>query len=230
MPTYFITAIDTDAGKTVATGLLARHILRKGQTATTMKIVQTGCDGDIASDLEIHRDLMNERLTIHDHNNITNPYLFKHPASPHLSANMEGRKIETDLIKQNIASIEPKYDYLFVEGAGGLLVPLNEDTSIADFIQAENFKTILVSSSKLGSINHTLLTLEVMKSRGIDCVGLIYNHFPAHDMDIVKDSAEVIKKHLKHYFPYAGFVELPIINQVCSVDFGFDEILIENSY
>lgn len=225
MPTYFITAIDTDAGKTVVTGLLARHILRKGRDATTMKIVQTGCEGKVASDIEVHRDLMNKKLRSEDIDGLTNPYVFKHPASPHLSAALEGKTIKPEVILGNIAKLEQKYEYLFIEGAGGLMVPLQKDYILVDFIEEHKLKTILVSSSRLGSINHTLLTLDSMKSRGIECLGIVYNHFPSEDKLIVNSSAEIIEQQLKKYYPNAGFVQLPVLNNVCSIDFDFDKLL-----
>lgn len=224
MPRLFITAIDTDAGKSVITGLIARHIKQAGKSVITVKLAQTGCSG-IADDIELHRDIMGTEILEEDRNGTTCPYVFKHPASPHLSAGMEGRTIDTDLILQNIASLEEKYDYVLIEGAGGLQVPITEDYTILDFITDNNFPTVLVSCPKLGSINHTLLSLECMANRKIELKGLVYNQYPNSDKAITQDSENIIKKYCTKYYPQAHFTSIPVLNSICSVGFDFDGLM-----
>jgi len=212
MSTYFITAIDTDAGKTIVTGLLGKYLKYKKADVITMKLSQTGCE-EVAEDIEKHRELMGESLRAEDRSGATCPYLFKFPASPHLAAEMEGRVIDPKRLIQSIRSIESKYQDVLVEGVGGLMVPINHDVLVADFVQEHNFPVILVTSGRLGSINHTLLTLEVLKNRGITVYGMIYNHYPVTAPEITADSGLVLKKHLKNYFPDALWGEVPFVDE-----------------
>jgi len=210
MSTYFITAIDTDAGKTIVTGLLGKYLKDKRADVITMKLSQTGCD-TVSEDILKHRELMGEALRAEDKSGETCPYLFQFPASPHLAAEMEGRVIDPERLIQAIRSIERKHQQVLVEGVGGLMVPINHDVLVADFIQQHQFPVILVTSGRLGSINHTLLTLEVLKSRGVSVYGVIYNHYPVTAPEITADSGLVLKKHLKIYFPDALWGEVPFV-------------------
>lgn len=224
MPTFFISAIDTDAGKTLATGLLARHLLHAGRKVITCKLAQTGCT-DIASDIVEHRSIMGTRVSEDDRAGKTCPYIFAHPASPHLSAAMEDREIQPEVLSQTITALEQEYDYVLVEGAGGLQVPLKEDYTILDFLQERPMTVILVCNSKLGSINHSLLSLECLKNRNIPFSGIIYNQFPNRDKAITKESARIIQKYGQRYFPASAYCEIPVLNAICSISFPFDQIL-----
>ncbi len=224
MPTFFITAIDTDAGKTLATGLLARHLMHAGKKVITCKLAQTGCT-EIASDILEHRSLMGIKVLPEDQAGKTCPYVFTHPASPHLSAAMEAREIDPEHIIACIQELEQQYDYVLVEGAGGLQVPLREDFTIVDLLVRKPMPVILVCSSKLGSINHSLLSLECLKNRGIPFSGILYNYFPNPDKQIAAESARIIKLYGQKYFPDSSYAEIPILNDICSIEFPFDTLL-----
>ncbi len=211
MSTYFITAIDTDAGKSIITGLLAKTLMQKGTNVITMKMAQTGCF-EFSEDIETHRKIMGIPMLPIDKNGETCPYLFKFPASPHLSAAMQCERIDEDRIIQTVKEIEMQYDMVLLEGVGGLMVPLSEDYMVVDFIQQNDFPVILVTSGKLGSINHTLLSLEVMQKRGIEVYGVVYNHYPVTEPEITEDSAKTIKSYLKKYYPKALWSEIPYID------------------
>lgn len=212
MSTYFITAIDTDAGKTIITGLLARYLKDHGRNVITMKLSQTGCE-EVSEDILVHRRLMEMDLLEDDKIGLTCPYLFQFPASPHLAAEMEGIKIAEDKLDGAISAIQKKYETVLLEGVGGLMVPVNSELLVADFIQRHNFPVILVTSGRLGSINHTLLTLEVLKNRNMSLYGLVYNHYPVTEPEITADSAKVLKQYLGQYFPEALWAEVPVINE-----------------
>ncbi len=202
-----ITGIDTDIGKSIATGMIARFLRQKGINLITQKMVQTGCI-DFPEDLLIHRSLMGVDLFREDKEHLTCPYLFKHPASPHLAAEMEGRQIDPGVIRRQTLSLKKKFDLVLVEGAGGLQVPLNREMSILDYIETYKIPVVLVSSSKLGSINHTLLSLDALKQRNIDLKGVVYNRYPVSDTHIADDSVSVIADYLKQIEFTAKIVEL----------------------
>ena len=122
----FITGIDTGVGKTIASGLLAKQIMKQGKSVITFKLVQTGCAG-ISEDIIKHREIMEMPLTAEDISSLTCPYVFTHPCSPHLAADIEEKNIDESLLVKTIAELEKKYDFIIIEGAGGLFVPLNKN-------------------------------------------------------------------------------------------------------
>jgi dethiobiotin synthetase len=154
----FITGIGTDVGKTITSAIITQSL-----EADYWKPVQAG-DLNNSDSHKIQRYISNDKTVIHP-----NSYKLNTPASPHLAAEIDG--ITIDLTK----IIEPKTDnHLVIEGAGGILVPLNNTDSIIDLIQPD-YKVILVSRHYLGSINHTLLTFEILKSRKIEVAGIVFS-------------------------------------------------------
>jgi dethiobiotin synthetase len=211
MPTYFITAIDTDAGKTFATGLLAKAFMNKGLSVITMKIAQTGCVG-LSDDIVQHRKLMGIDLMSFDHEGITCPYVFPTPASPHLAAEIKGVVIDTSVIISNIRILEKQFDVVLIEGVGGLMVPLNHSEMVIDFVLQHQLSIIIITSPKLGSLNHTFLTLEVCQSHSIKLHGIIYNHFPLVDERITNDSRLMIQTYSRQLYPDVKWGELPVVH------------------
>ena len=191
----FVAGIDTAIGKTVATGLLARAMLAGGRRVITQKIVQTG-SGFPAEDIVKHREMMGITLTDEDRSGLTCPYVFQYPASPHLAARMEGQVIDCGRITAGTAALAGIYDDVVIEGAGGLHVPLNESTTVLEYLAVRKYPVLLVSSSRLGSINHTLMSLELLASRGITLLGLVYNRYREADPEIGEDSKLVFGRHL----------------------------------
>lgn len=196
--TYCVSGIDTDIGKTVATGILARSFLEHKIPTITQKLVQTGCEG-MAEDIEAHREIMGIELLDVDISGLTCPFVFKVPCSPHLAARIENRLIDCDTIRAATAELQEQFDVILLEGAGGLSVPILEDFTFMDYLEEENMPLILVTSSRLGSINHTLNSLELASRRGIDVVGVIYNLFGDSDSRIVADSRQIFEKYLEKF-------------------------------
>ncbi len=222
MSTYIISAIDTDAGKTVVTGLLAKWLKAKGEKVITMKMAQTGCN-KYSEDIEVHRKIMGSSMLDLDKAGGTCPYVFKYAASPHLAASMERKIINEEVISKAISKVEMLYDNVLVEGVGGLMVPINDDMMVIDFIRKHNYPVVLVTSGKLGSINHTLLSFEAMYNRDIKLYGVIYNHYPDAEKAISDDSSEIIKMHMKSYFPTALWAELPCEKNLEELKFDLDK-------
>jgi dethiobiotin synthetase len=154
----FITGISTDVGKTIASAIITEAL-----EADYWKPIQAG-DLDNSDSHFIKSKITNQKSII-----FPNAYQFNTPASPHLAAELDG--ITIDL--KNI--IEPKTtNHLVIEGAGGVFVPLNNTDLVIDLIQPD-YKVIIVSRHYLGSINHTLLTIEALKNRKINIAGIIFN-------------------------------------------------------
>jgi len=210
-PIYFITGIDTDAGKTIVTGAIARYLKEKGVKVITQKLSQTGCVG-LSEDILSHRALMKSDILSEDYEGLTCPYVFEFPSSPHLASQREGVTIDPFLLNAATAELQNRFECVLVEGVGGLMVPLSDELNLVDYLKACNYPIILVTSGKLGSINHTLLTLDVCANRGLNVVGLVFNHFSSTNETITADTLSLFRKKLNDYFPDAKMVEMPIIN------------------
>ena len=154
---YFITGIGTDVGKTIVSAILTEAL-----SADYWKPIQAG---DLTnSDTDKVRDLVTNKKTVFHKNS----YALKTPMSPHAAAEIDG--ITIDLKKINTPSTK---NNLIIEGAGGILVPINKKNTIFDLIKNE-YKVIVVSRHYLGSINHTLSTISLLKAKGFD-VSIIFN-------------------------------------------------------
>ena len=210
--TIAIGGIDTDAGKSVVTGLLARHLLDLGRAVTTLKLVQTGCSG-VSEDILMHRRLMGQALTDFDREGVTCPYVFPFPASPLLAARMAGAEIDTAVLDRSLETLRQRHEWLLVEAAGGLLVPLREDLLLLDYLAAKRLPMILVTSPRLGSINHTRLSLEALRARAVPLVGLVYNLHGDHPREIVQDTLHECRKALADYDFAPNLVILPDLKE-----------------
>ena len=154
----FITGIGTDVGKTIAAAIITQAL-----EADYWKPIQAG-DLQNSDSHKIERYISNDTMVIHE-----NSYKLHTPASPHLAAALDGITIDLKKIT------EPKTkNHLVIEGAGGVLVPLNDTDCIIDLIK-KDYKVIVVSRHYLGSINHTLLTIEALKNRNIQVAGIIFS-------------------------------------------------------
>jgi len=221
MSTYFITGIDTDAGKTFATGLMAKYLLDKKVNVMTQKFAQTGCVG-ISEDILAHRDIMGVEPYDVDKDGTTCPYVFTYPASPHLAAKIDGQEIDMNVINASTKKLQNQFETLLIEGVGGIHVPITLEYSLLDYLEEKKHPLILITSSKLGSINHTLMTLELAANRKLPIKGLIYNHYPNNSDVILKDSIEVFRTYLNKYGYNCPIVEIPEfkIGESPSVDFS----------
>jgi len=208
---YFISGIDTGIGKTFATGYLARKWVEEGQSVMTQKLIQTG-NIDISEDIEQHRKIMGRGWFAEDESKLTMPEIFTYPASPHLATKIDGREIDFNKIENATQQLTEKYDLVLLEGSGGLMVPLTTELLTIDYIVEKKFPVILVSSGRLGSINHTILSLEALKNRGLELYALAYNlKDESQDELISKDTAEFLKTYLNKHFPKSLWIDIPVI-------------------
>lgn len=210
-PVYFISGIDTGIGKTYTTGYLAKLWNEQGQKTITQKLIQTG-NTDISEDIEQHREIMGMGWFPEDQSKLTMPEIFTYPASPHLATQIDGREIDFQKIADATQQLAEKYEVVLLEGAGGLMVPLTTDLLTIDYIAEKKFSVILVSSGRLGSINHTLLSLEALKIRGLELYALAYNlNDELQDALISQDTAAYLKAYLAQHFPKALWIDIPVL-------------------
>lgn len=158
MEKYFITGIGTEIGKTIVSAIVTEAL-----QADYWKPIQAG-DLDHSDTHKVKALISNSKTVFHP-----NSFALKTPMSPHGAAEIDGVKISSDKIQPPQTTND-----LVIEGAGGLLVPISDTETIADLIQPGD-KVIVVSRHYLGSINHTLLTIEALKRRNLNCIGIIFN-------------------------------------------------------
>lgn len=206
MTTYFITGIDTDIGKTYATAFLLKHF---GGNIISQKLVQTG-NQDISEDIITHRTLTNTPLTRFDKDGTTCPYVFAVPASPHLASRLENAVIDPNVITQATQKLQHHYQTVLLEGAGGAFVPLTETLLTLDYVANQGYPVILVTCGRLGSINHTLLSLHAIKSANLPLYGVVFNHYFDDDsLTLSGETQRWLKNYLGKHFPDALWFDMP---------------------
>ena len=214
---YFVSGIDTNAGKTVAVGLMARYLMNQGVRVITAKLVQTGNDG-FSEDLLKHRTMMGVDAFEEDKEGLTAPQIFTFPASPHLAAKLENRVVDVDAIRSAMRLLATRYDVVLVEGAGGVAVPLTEELLAIDLVAQEKWPMILVTSGKLGSLNHTILSLEAASNRHVPVAGIVYNYCASAHPIIDSDTALMIRRRVDR------LVRIPEVNFAALPDIDFSQI------
>ena len=209
-PVYFISGIDTGIGKTIATGLMARSLAARDVDAITVKLVQTGNDG-FSEDIAAHRAICDHARFPEDDAGLTAPQIFKFPSSPLLAAQLEGKAVDLKAIAEAVRACAARRQVVLVESAGGLHVPLTDDTLTIEFAAAQHWPLILVTCGRLGAINHTLLSLEAAKTHGLAVAGIVHNSYPATDPRLDADAIAATRRYLKKWgFPPA-VARLPVL-------------------
>ncbi|WP_456401072.1 dethiobiotin synthase [Persephonella sp.] len=170
--TVFITATDTGVGKTIISAALASILRSQGKNVGYFKPVETGCD-PLCPDA-----LLLSKITGQHYDEVV-MYRFKEAVAPFVAEREEGTLIKIDLIKEKIKHLQEMYEYLIIEGAGGVAVPItyhNEKIyTYLDLISEMGLDSIVVARASLGTINHTYLTVEAMKKSNINVKGIILN-------------------------------------------------------
>jgi len=189
---FFITGTDTGVGKTFITAGITAVLKEKGLNVGIMKPVETGCpvkDGK----LEPQDAIFLKKISgVDDDIDLINPYRFKAPLAPAVASRVEGKIVELNKIEECYKKLASRYSMMFVEGAGGLLAPINESETLADLVKLLNLPIIIVAASRLGAINHTLLTVRYAQAIGIEVKGIILNYpFLAIDETLSTNQAEI---------------------------------------
>ena len=208
---YFVSGTDTGVGKSYATGYLAKVWNASGMRTITQKLVQTG-NTEVSEDIEVHRKIMGCGMLPEDMQKLTMPEIFSYPCSPHLASEIDGREIDFSKIEASVGELSAKYDAVLLEGAGGLMVPLTRGLLTLDYAAGQGWPLILVTSGKLGSINHTLLSLEAARSHGLDVFMVMFNKYPQEeDRTVSEDTEQFLRDIVARDFPGAEYMEVPVI-------------------
>jgi dethiobiotin synthetase len=201
----FVTATDTEVGKTFISGLLIRACHRHGIKAGYFKPVATGCRRLEGGSLQSEDLLFIERITNHklDHD-LHCPLRYHKPLAPLAASQLEKGSIDLQLIRQTFQRLKATYSFLVVEGIGGVEVPIGEDYLVLDMMIDIGFPVLVVCRSTLGTINHSLLTLHAIQNRGIPIIGFLTNGHREKDDEAALTSPGLIAKF--SHVEYLGHV------------------------
>lgn len=185
----FVTGTGTDVGKTFVSGLMLKKLRENGRRAAYYKAAMSGNDRRADGSL-----IPGDALRVKEMSGIEQPlgemcpYVYETAVSPHLAAKLEGNPVELERVLEGLRDLQARYDYVTVEGSGGILCPLRFDgqsIQLEDVIMAGNLSCLIVADVGLGTINAVVLTVEYMKARHIPVKGILFNRFepgnPLHE-------------------------------------------------
>jgi len=203
----FITATDTEVGKTIITGAIARLLRQAGRKVGVLKPVASGCrrdrEGLISADAEFLAVCAETDYPL----SVITPVCYKTPAAPVVCAAVERRDVDFEAIAAAYGYLAETCDVVLVEGIGGALVPLTEEATILDVAAVLDLPAVIVARPGLGTINHTLLTLAAVRAVGLPVAGVVINGYNAADAGIPEETApDVIARcgrtHVLTIVPY----------------------------
>lgn len=199
----FITATDTGAGKTTIGIALAAYLKKKGVNVGVMKPVESGG----ASDSQTYASVVQAGDPIE----LINPYHFNLPISPHQAAREEGKEVKIEVLENAYNTLRAKHSFMIVEGAGGFFCPFSDALLAADVIKRFGLPLLVIAKPQVGTINHTLLTLQCAQQMGIPIVGVIINYAQDTRGGIAAKSkpdefARFTKVPLLGIIPYLGYI------------------------
>ncbi len=182
----FVTGSDTGVGKTVIAGAIAASIKAQGLNVGVMKPVASGAkeiDGRLVSEDVVY---LKKIIDSADDDDLVNPIRLKQPIAPTIAAAKSGIQIDIDKVWKAYEELTNRHDFVVVEGIGGLMVPVDDTLFVADMACKMDLPLVIVSRDYLGTINHTLLTVEYARSRNLRIKGIIINMLKSDD-DVVRE-------------------------------------------
>lgn len=185
----FITGTGTDVGKTFVTGLIVKKLAENRENACYYKAAMSGNekrkDGSlIPGDALIVKDISGIAQPLEE----MCPYIYENAYSPHLASRVEGNPVKLEIVKKGYWDVCSKYDYVTMEGSGGILCPICFDEKkiwLEDIIKELGLSCLIIADAGLGTINSVVLTVEYMKSRDIPIKGIIFNHY--HKGNVIEE-------------------------------------------
>ena len=194
----FITGTGTDTGKTYITGLIVKKLQEAGKNPAYYKAAMSGNDRRPDGTL-----IPGDALAVQTMGGIKQslismcPYVYEHAYSPHLASRLEGHPVVMDIVTHGFADVTAVYDYVTVEGSGGILCPICFDEAriqLEDVVKELHLSSILIADAGLGTINSVVLTAEYMKTHGLPLKGIIFNHY--HPGDVMEDDNIFMCEHM----------------------------------
>ncbi len=184
----FVTGTSTEVGKTVVAAAIARTLAEEGQRVAVFKPAVTGLDEGVETDHELLRRAAGSNQSDEE----IAPYRYGPPASPHLAAALAGEEIDPERLRAAVAVAAAGADAIVCEGVGGLLVPLSPDYLVRDLAADLGYPLVVVAGAGLGTINHTLLTLESARAAGLEVAAVVLTPWPEEPSEIERSNRETI--------------------------------------
>lgn len=194
----FVTGTGTDTGKTYVTGLIVKKLQEAQKNPAYYKAAMSGNDRRPDGTL-IPGDALAVQTMSGIDQSLTSmcPYVYEHAYSPHLASRLEGNPVVMDIVKHGFADVAADYDYVTVEGSGGILCPICFDEAriqLEDVVKELHLSSILIADAGLGTINSVVLTAKYMKTHGLPLKGIIFNHY--HPGDVMEDDNIFMCEHM----------------------------------
>ena len=194
----FVTGTGTDTGKTYVTGLIVKKLQEAQKNPAYYKAAMSGNDRRPDGTL-IPGDALEVQTMSGIDQSLTSmcPYVYEHAYSPHLASRLEGNPVVMDVVTHGFADVTAVYDYVTVEGSGGILCPICFDEAriqLEDVVKELHLSSILIADAGLGTINSVVLTAEYMKTHGLPLKGIIFNHY--HPGDVMEDDNIFMCEHM----------------------------------
>jgi dethiobiotin synthetase len=204
---FFITGTDTGVGKTVIAAAIIKMIRARGISVCGMKPVETGCSRSGSCLCPSDGTFLKKAAGMEETLNLITPYCFETPVAPSLASEMEGRPVSIDVILEKFHLLLKRYHAAVVEGVGGILVPMKRDYFVIDLIREMKLPLIVVSRPSLGTLNHTLLTVNFALKQGIAVAGVIINFTRPPDETVAENTNPLLLRQLSPVpligvFPY----------------------------
>ena len=201
---FFVTGTDTEVGKTLLSGALILKLREAGIRAIGFKPVVAGTYTD-SNGQKLNEDLESLRIAsgLNTHEQTLCPYILDEAAAPHLVAKKNDVYLDSSIILGDLHSLSQQFEVVVVEGAGGFLVPLNEQEDLGDLAQAIDLPVILVVGMRLGCINHALLTCEAIVSRQLTIAGWVANTL-SEEMPLLEENIQTLKDRI--FAPFLGVI------------------------
>lgn len=194
MKAIFVLGTDTEVGKTSISSGLIKLLVGNGIKVGVMKPFASGKQIHSKKYKSQDTKILANSADIQDKDQILNPYFYKIPSAPFLAVlASKGKEPDLKHVKKIFLEMRKKYDFVLVEGIGGLMVPLNSYQYISDLIKILKIPVLLITNNKIGTINHTLLTINICRDLNISIYGLIINRTKKIDKRIDKNLGRVIK-------------------------------------
>ena len=175
-PGLFVTGTDTGVGKTYVSAGIVTTLLSRGVDVGVMKPAETGCRMRAGRLMPRDALLLMKSARVKDPLSLVNPFRFRDPLAPSIAAERDGKKIDPDKILKAFDALRERHDFMIVEGAGGIMVPLCGHYTYLDLACALGLPVLIVARPGLGTINHTLLTISALNGRNIQIAGVVINH------------------------------------------------------
>jgi dethiobiotin synthetase len=188
IPGLFVTATDTEVGKTVISGAIANYFLRQGARVAVSKPVATGCvhrrEGWVSEDAEFLASCADARFPL----DIICPQRYREPLAPAVAADRAKQPLDWSAIDRSLTLMTRDSDVIVVEGIGGILVPIDHQYTTLDIARWLRLQAVVVARPNLGTINHTLMTLEMLRRAGVTIAGVVINRYPAESASVAEET------------------------------------------